>query len=72
MTAAFGQLMRLPVKSLTLRLPVSLAKLMSLTSSINGFFQKKTPLGCLSRVLGNSHARFLGGKEAARPLPYPT
>lgn len=29
------------------------------------------PLKCLSRVMGNYHARFLGGKGAARLLPYP-
>ena len=28
-------------------------------------------MSCLSRVMGNYHARFLGGKGAARLLPYP-
>jgi hypothetical protein len=27
---------------------------------------------CLSRMLGNSHVRFLGGDAAAMPRPYPT
>ncbi len=29
------------------------------------------PLECLSRLRGNFHARFLGGKGAERPLTYP-
>jgi hypothetical protein len=29
------------------------------------------PLECPSRVMGNYHARFLGGKGAERPLTYP-
>ena len=32
---------------------------------------KGVPLRNLSRVRGNSQARFLGGKGAERPLPYP-
>jgi hypothetical protein len=33
--------------------------------------QQRLLLKCLSRVRGNSHARFLGGKRGASPLPYP-
>jgi hypothetical protein len=33
--------------------------------------QKGIPLGCLSPVMGNYHAGFLGGKGAVTPLTYP-
>ncbi len=33
--------------------------------------QQGLSLKCLSRVKGNFHARFLGGDEPARALPYP-
>ena len=37
-----------------------------------GSSDKEGPLECLSRVLGNSHARFLGGLELVTAPGYPT
>jgi hypothetical protein len=34
-------------------------------------FRLKPPLKCLSRMSGNYHVRFLGGKGAEKPLTYP-
>ncbi len=33
--------------------------------------QQGLPLKCLSRMMGNYHVRFLGGKRGASPSPYP-
>jgi len=41
------------------------------TILISGLLHKGISLGCLSLVMGNYHAGFLGGKGAERPLTYP-
>ena len=39
--------------------------------NVVGAFQKIVLVKCLSRMMGNYHVRFLGGKGAEKPLPYP-
>jgi len=52
-----------------MRIAKAVVESLSITA---GSSDKEWPLECLSRVLGNSHARFLGGLELVTAPGYPT
>ena len=54
-----------------LRLQMSIAKIMVWIHTLIGSSHQDGLNGCLSRMMGNYHVRFLGGKGAVRLLTYP-